>query len=287
MNGVLWGLGSAGAYGTSDFIARLTSRSIGVRRSLLAMLLTGTVALTVYLWATGFEWSVRGPGVPIVIVAGVLNMIGLLLLYAALTRGPIAVASPIVAAHPALVLILLVPLGIVPNLLQCSAMAVILGAVAFLSRQTGQYENHHEFDRAHIRRTAAIAAAAALFFAVQIVLAQEAAARLGTLQMAWLLRVVALGSLVILMGARREPFAAPVRLVPALVVQGLLDVGGMIFFFTGGVGTDRAVVAVVASTFTAVTVLLARFVLREQVSMRQWGAIAAVMAGVALLAAAG
>ncbi len=287
MNGVLWGLGSAGAYGTSDFIARLTSRNIGVRRSLFAMLLTGTAALTVYLWATGFKWALSGPGVPIVIVAGVLNMIGLLLLYAALTRGPIAVASPIVAAHPALVLILLVPLGIVPNLLQCVAMSVVLGAVAFLSREMGQYEKFLQFDRAHVRRTAAIAAAAAVVFAVQIVLAQEAAARLGTLQMAWLLRVVALGSLVILMGAGREPFASPVRLVPALVVQGLLDVGGMIFFFTGSVGTDRAVVAVVASTFTAVTVLLARFVLREPVSMRQWVAIATIMAGVAFLAAAG
>ena len=71
-----------------------------------------------------------------------------------------------------------------------------------------------------------------------------------------------------------------------LGVQGLLDTAGVLFMLFGSLGADRAVVAVISSSFSAVTVLLARFVLKESMSAFQWGAIAVVLAGVSILASA-
>jgi len=75
----------------------------------------------------------------------------------------------------------------------------------------------------------------------------------------------------------------PVRWWPFLALQGLLDSAAYVALFTaaGQPGAEMAVV--VSSGFSAVTVLLARFILREAMSWAQWAGIVAIIGGVALL----
>jgi uncharacterized membrane protein len=54
----------------------------------------------------------------------------------------------------------------------------------------------------------------------------------------------------------------------------------------GTAGSDRAIVPVVGSAFSAVTVVLARVVLREAMTAIQWLAIGGVLSGIVLLGAA-
>ncbi len=69
--------------------------------------------------------------------------------------------------------------------------------------------------------------------------------------------------------------------------MGVLDAGGYLLLFAGSTGGDPAIAAVTGSAFGAVTVLLARVVLKEKMSVMQWFGIALVTTGVAVLAANG
>ena len=66
-------------------------------------------------------------------------------------------------------------------------------------------------------------------------------------------------------------------------MQGILDIGGHLLLFAGSQGGQPHIVAVVASSFGAITTLLGYFVLREKVSLPQWSGIALVFVGVAVL----
>ena len=57
-----------------------------------------------------------------------------ILLYMGIARGPIAVVVPIVAAHPALVLVVNVLMGVRPSAVQWAAMAVIIAGGVFIAR---------------------------------------------------------------------------------------------------------------------------------------------------------
>ena len=64
-----------------------------------------------------------------------------------------------------------------------------------------------------------------------------------------------------------------------------LDGGAYYAMVAGSQGAGTAIVAVLASTFSAVIVVLARIVLREHISAAQWCGIALILAGVATLSA--
>ena len=75
----------------------------------------------------------------------------------------------------------------------------------------------------------------------------------------------------------------PLRWWPVLIAQGLLDGGGYLALFAGSHGADTELAAVTASAFGAVTALLGRVFLREEMTWRQWAGIVLIFAGVAAL----
>ncbi len=75
----------------------------------------------------------------------------------------------------------------------------------------------------------------------------------------------------------------PLRWWPLLGLQGLLDGSGYLALLAGSEGPGSAIVVVVASGFSAVTVLLARVFLREPMTWGQWAGIVLVVGGVAVL----
>jgi uncharacterized membrane protein len=75
------------------------------------------------------------------------------------------------------------------------------------------------------------------------------------------------------------------RWAPFVAAQGLLDAGGYLFLFAGSTGPGAEIAAVTASTFGAITTLLAWAVLRERIGLVQWSGITLVFTCVALLSA--
>ena len=69
---------------------------IGVGGSLLGALLAGSGVLTLWLLVTGHAWAPLLPALPWLVLSGVLSYAMLGLLYAALQRGPISIATGLV-----------------------------------------------------------------------------------------------------------------------------------------------------------------------------------------------
>ena len=104
------------------------------------------------------------------------------------------------------------------------------------------------------------------------------------MQTVWISRLISLASLAVLFLVRGEAPSLPFRWWAVLAAQGLCDSGAYLALFAGSQGPGAEIAAVAASGFGAVTVLLARFFLREAMSGPQWAGIALIFAGVAVLA---
>ena len=283
---ILLGVAAAFAYGIADFMARFSAERIGVRGALFGMLLSGSIAISAWYLLAGLPLLPLALAWPWLVLSGALSLCALGLLYAAIQRGPIGVASPIVAAHPALVLLLLwLGTELRPSALEWTGLGITLAGALLLSTQVDDIGRALSLESRHARRTAALAAACAIFVAFQVLCVQHAARVAGAVAAAWGSRVFALLALLVVL-----PFGPsfPARARGAwtlAALQGVLDAGAMLAVAAGSSGTDRAIVPVVASAFSAVTVILARFVLKERVAALQWGAIACILLGVGVLGA--
>src|SRR5258708_19919050 len=108
--GILLGLLTALSWGSSDFLARFTTRRIGSLRTTLYMQLVGLVLLTIFLprlggWGHLFDgsgWQPWAWGA----LAGVLNTFSTLALYRSFEIGKLSVVAPLSASSPVLTMVL-------------------------------------------------------------------------------------------------------------------------------------------------------------------------------------
>lgn len=288
MGPATWGLMTAFGWGTADFIARFTGRAMGHVVALVGMLLMSGVVLTGAALAMGlrFDWTLEGAD--LLLLAGVGIMAGTLLLYWGLSRGPVTIVAPIVGSYPALNLLIAVALGVRPTPLQWGLMLLVLAGVVVVSRASKSFENGAEFTPAALRKTVIISLGSAVGFALGVAGAQYATPIYGEWQTVIMARWLSLAFAVafLLLQSRRLP-AVPLRWTPLLLLQGILDGGAYLALVYGSSGIGAALTVVVASSFSAITVLLARMILREAMTWGQWGGILMIVGGVAALASFG
>lgn len=284
MNPALWGLATALSWGSADFIARFTGRALGPQTALLGMLGVSAVILSLILWQSPVPF-VRDPsGWWLILLTGLGIMTATLLLYWGLVRGPVTVVAPIAGSYPALNVALAVALGARPSALDWAAMAAVMAGVIVVARAARSFEGPSGYTRAQLRFTIGLALGAALTFSVTIAVAQQASYLYGELQTVALSRWVSLLACALLFLVRRQaPPRVPLRWWPWIGLQGLLDGGAYVALLAGSQGPGAEIAVVVGSGFGAVTVLLARLVLREAMTWAQWAGIAAILSGVAIL----
>lgn len=285
MNPAFAGGLAALALGGADFAGRFSTRALGAPAALFGMLLAGTAILTAWivLAAPPLIWTTDG--LPLAALNGVATTAMTLLLYKALARGPVSVAAPIVASHPVLVIIFWVAVGARPGALQWVAMAAaILGAVIVAANAE---KGAARGERKSLNVTIALACASALAYAVLVIGGQAATPYYGPLQTLWFGRLFSLASAALVLLAVRGAGIGQRRWWPFLLGQGLLDAGGYLALFAGSTGAGSEIAAVAASGFGAVTVILARLVLKEPMGWIQWLGVALVTGGVAVLSGTG
>lgn len=135
---VLFALFAAAAYGVSDFFGGLASRQVPAITVLLASYPIGTVlmaaAVPIYggpISAGTLVWSLSG---------GAAGLVGVALLYTALSQAPMNVISPVTAVMTAVVPIVAgVLLGERPHLLAWIGIALGLVAVTLITRQPADH----------------------------------------------------------------------------------------------------------------------------------------------------
>jgi drug/metabolite transporter (DMT)-like permease len=287
MNAALWGIASALGWGGADFIARFTGRKLGPDVALLGILLVGMAAMTVAVLVMGLPPRGTALGWALVLASGAATLVAMLLLYDGLARGPVTVVAPIVSAFPVINIALSLARGARPDALQWAAMAAVLAGVAIVARSAGRFESAEGLSPAAIRRSILVALGAAIGFGLAIGAAQETIPVFGELQTVWLGRIVSFVLLAGLFAARRRAPRIPLAWWPLIALQGVMDAGAYVAVLFGGHGPGSEIAVVISSSFSVVTVVLARIFLKEAMSLMQWTGVAAILAGVGALAALG
>lgn len=293
MTGATLGLFGALVIGTSDAITRVTGRRLPLLGLITALFLLSLPALGLYLSAAD-AWPPLDLGLwAIAALSGAFNAIGLALLFAAIARGPIAVASPIASAA-ALILIGL-------NILDGASFRIGHGvgallmtvAVVLLSMPERRGADGPESGAA-VLGTALLALGAALTIALRMYTAQEITEPMGAAGAAFSSRLFAgtfTGAAYMLWrvsGRRFEPRPTPgVRRHPPVwllaLLQSVLETTALLAFLLAGAGAegDRIGAVIGFSAFAAFSPLAARVLWGDRISPRR-----ALCIGLAVLGAA-
>jgi drug/metabolite transporter (DMT)-like permease len=283
MNAPLGGVLAAVTWGSADFIARFTGGAVGHVNALFGMLATSAVLLTGLVFLMDLSIAESTAGWWLLLIMGGGLTLATLLLYQGLVRGPVTIVAPIAGTFPAFNILLALALGVRPAAVEWAAMSAVMMGVLVVARSARHYEARGHYTRAQLRVTVMISLAASFSFAVTVAAGQEAGAIYGEVQAVFLGRWISLAFCILLLAARREVPRIPMRWWPALGAQGVLDGSALVALVAGSQGAGSAVTAVLASTFSVVTVVLARIFIREAMSWGQWLGIAMVLVGVASL----
>jgi drug/metabolite transporter (DMT)-like permease len=274
---VALGLGASLAWGMADFLGGLKSRKL----DLLAVLaISQGVALGILLVAVVArgEGPPGGDALPWAVLAGAAGVLGLAAFYRGLAIGAMSVVAPIGGLGAALPVIVGIATGDRPSALQAAGIAVALGGVVLASRE--------EAPKGGTRVAAGVGLAllAALGFGTFFT-AMDAA---GDGDVLWALLVARAASVVLLsvaVAVSRPDLGAAGPHLSTIALIGVLDMGANGLFAVAATEGLVSVVAVLASLYPVVTVLLARQVLDERIRPSQAAGVAAALAGVALIAA--
>jgi drug/metabolite transporter (DMT)-like permease len=275
--GIVLALASSVAWGISDFLGGLRTRRMSALTVLLVSQPVGlALALGVALAVGGDALSARDAA--IAAGAGATVVMALGAFYRAMALGSVTV----VATIGALGVLVPVGAGLVqgdrPSALQAVGAIAAIAGVALVVR-----EPDPEW-RAASRVAIGLAALAALGFGTFLLGLDVSSGP----RPAWTIVAARIGSVATLLAV--AAFARPSMrfdrsLLPSLFVIGFFDVLANSLF---AVATNHGLLALVAvggSLYSAVTVLLARFVLGERLAVPQRGGLVVALAGVALIAA--
>jgi drug/metabolite transporter (DMT)-like permease len=283
MISALFGLASAFGLGAADFMARFSARALGATLNYAAVLLIGALGTTIWLFAAGTELVWSPLGYSFATIHGIAVAVMCILLYMGIARGPIGVVVPIVAAHPALVLVVNMLMGVRPSAAQWTAMAVIIAGGIFIARTA--VEEPEAAEAKSNRITVLIAIGACLAYVVIVLTGQSATPLIGAAQTMWIGRWTGLIFIAGVLLVQRTPIRIPAEWVPFVGLQAGLETLGYIAFLAGSNSAAPHITMVVASAFSVVAVLLARLIVHEKVSKMQWAAIALIASGTAVLSA--
>ncbi len=273
---------SAVCYGAADFLGGFTAK----RASTLAVVVLSQLAgLALLLIAVPFLPPSAPGGADVVwgALAGVAGGAGVALLYRALAIGVMSVVAPTTAVCAVVIPVFVsVALGERLALTTFGGIALAIVAIVLVS-QSGEAAPDRRGEPDGSRRKAFVLA---MLSGVAIGLFFVALAR--TSREAGLWPLVAARSASVIFFAVIAFFSSQSLRVPAailaiVVAGGALDMlANLLYLLASRVG-PLSVVVTLASLYPASTVLLARLVLHERLSGRQWIGVACALVAVAII----
>jgi len=273
--GVLFGLGSAAAFGAGDFSGGLASRRVsGLTVAGLAQAI-GLGALLVLLAALHPAPPSTG-ALAVAAVAGACGGLGLVALYAGLSLGSMGVVTALSGVGSvALPLLIGYALGRAPvSPAQWVGVVVTMAAVGAASGAT-----RHGVQPRAVMLGIAAAAAFGLWFLLLDIAAEQSGSE------AWAL-VASRGAATVLIGSAallRGQYAGLRAAWPIVLLAGTLDVTGNAAFVLARSTLPVGVAAGLAGIYPIVTMLLARAVLRESLPRLGIAAVVLAVVGIAVI----
>lgn len=269
----LLALASSVVWGTSDFLAGLTSRRLPaaavVGWSQGAALIAMSILVALRPWQDAAGWAGWA------LTAGVAGTTGLTAFYAALAGGTMGVVAPIASLGVVVPVALGVVGGETPGALTwLGIVAAVIGIVLASGPElTGEASP----------RPVALAGVAAVGFGLALY-ALDRGARVSVVHTLWGMRLTTVTVFVVAALLMRSVGGVRSRDVPLLTVIGLADLAANGLFAVASSQGLVSVASVLGSLYPVVTVLLARFVLHERLRRVQQVGVGFALVGVVLIA---
>lgn len=286
MTAVIWGLLAAVLVGTSDAIARKTSQHCDLNVLTLLVMAISTTAMTVWFLFHGSwpHWHLEAWLASM--ASGTLNVAVLYLLYLALRRGPVSVASPAASTFTVMLVGWNIAAGEPWSYSQLIAVALVFVGVIMLARKTSTPGIDDQYSAQWIRNTALLGLAAALAVSVRMYLAQDAGVILGAANALYLNRIFALIAAMVVLSyliLKRRSVQWPQRKVYGLItLQSCLEACALGVFLLGSSGAGRIGASIGFSAFAAVTAIVASVWLNERIGKTRSLWIGVIVAGLML-----
>jgi drug/metabolite transporter (DMT)-like permease len=279
MLAIVLALGSSLAYGVSDFLGGLKSRSLPLLAVLLVSQGTALVLLAVVVVPFG-EGPPERSFILYAALAGLSETVGVAALYRGLAVGTMSIVAPVAATAPVVPVVVGMALGELPSRVQ--GAGITLAALGIVVTAC-------DAESAHLARPGAIASVVfglltALGFG-SFYVAMDAASE-G--EIPWALLVARLTAVFVFVAAivlTRPSLAVRRAHVPAIAAIGVLIIAADSMYATASTEGLLSIVAVLSSLYPIVTIALARAFLEERVGRRQAIGIAMCLAGVVAIAA--
>ncbi len=280
---VAFALSASLAWGISDFLGGIKSRSVALLTVLLVSQSVGVGLMAVIAvlhghWPPGTTWLIAA------VLAAVTGTIGLAALYGGMAVGLITLVAPVAATAPVLPMVVGLLTGERPRLFQLAGAVLALGGVILLSFRpgAGQIDTRR-------RRGAGIGVALAVVASVSFgcfYLGLAVASKSDVVWATFIQRAASICLLGVTAFVLRRPPALHAPDLPALASIGILDVGANVLYGAASTIGSLALVPVLASSLYPVeAVVLARLVLRERIAHWQQAGVLVIIAGVALVSA--
>ena len=282
---ILFGLLSAFSYGYADFVGALAAKRV---RPLAVTTISFSVGLVIALIASLFIGASYEPNViQIGILAGVCSAAAITFLYAALALGPISITSPLTAVLSAIIPVVFdVATGQQLSSLACIAIVLILIAVVLVAFVPGQDVRLPSL-RATLYSVGAGLGFAGIFLFLDMAPADSGLGVLVVMRIVGIALMLGGLALLLLSGKskvllEKEIFA--LGTIWLVVLAGIGEVSGNVFFIIASREGALAIAAVLTSLYPVGTILLARIFLKERIALSQNIGIALAIAACAMLA---
>lgn len=268
---------SALSWGSGDFNGGLATKRLGVLHVLTVVHGVGLV-LTLVLALLTRQALPPTAELALAAGAGVIGLISLGALYRGLAEGQMGIAAPVSSVlSAALPLIFsIVVRGTQPDSAQQIGFAVALVAIVLISLASGKIEGTSGLG---------MAVTAGIGFGIYFILMSFIQSD-SVYWLAAVSRALTFGVLLMIVIRQRRILAPPNGLTGAmLLLAGVLDVFGNIFFLLSAQSGRLDIAAVVVALYPAVTIVLAAGLLKERMSRLQVLGVVLALGAVALIAA--
>jgi drug/metabolite transporter (DMT)-like permease len=273
-------LGASLAWGVSDFLGGLKSRSL----PLLTVLVVSQVTALVLLAAIVLAFGGDPPGARFLgfaALAGLAETVGVAALYRGLASGVMSIVAPVAATAPVVPVVVGLALGEVPSPIQGAGIGLAIGGIVLTAHQPGS----EAAGAKAIGPSVGFGVLTALGFG-SFYVAMDAASE-G--EITWALLFARLTAATVLVGvflvSRSRLSVRPTQL-PVVAGIGVLIIAADSMYATATTHGLLSVVAVLSTLYPVVTLALARLYLEERIASYQAAGIAACLSGAVAISAA-